>query len=95
MQVNEFRITQEQLERIRALRDDCRWPDRRGSGEVYPDLAGRNPKEKPESVRYEQINAMLLNEFLKERRKVEQPTKDFESKKGRLKRSTLSISGLN
>ena len=63
--------------------------------EVYPDLVGRNPKEKPESVRYEQINAVLLNEFLKERRKVEQPTKDFESKKGRLKRSTLSISGLN
>jgi hypothetical protein len=34
--------------------------------EVYPDLVGRNPKGQPESVRYEQINAMLLNEFLKE-----------------------------
>ncbi len=34
--------------------------------EVYPDLVGRNPKGEPESVRYEQINAMLLNEFLKE-----------------------------
>ena len=34
--------------------------------EVYPDLVGRNPDGKPESVRYEQINAMLLNEFLKE-----------------------------
>jgi septal ring factor EnvC (AmiA/AmiB activator) len=40
--------------------------------EVYPDLVGRNPKEKPESVRYEQINAMLLNEFLKEHCKVEE-----------------------
>jgi hypothetical protein len=40
--------------------------------EVYPDLVGRNPKGEPESVRYEQINAMLLNEFLKEHRKVEQ-----------------------
>lgn len=27
---------------------------------------GRNPKGEPESVRYEQINALLLNEFLKE-----------------------------
>jgi hypothetical protein len=48
--------------------------------EVYPDLVGRNPEGQPESVRYEQINAMLLNEFLKEHRKVEQLTKDFESK---------------
>jgi Chaperone of endosialidase len=34
--------------------------------EVYPDLVGRNPEGEPESVRYEQVNAMLLNEFLKE-----------------------------
>jgi hypothetical protein len=34
--------------------------------EVYPDLVGRNPEGQPESVRYEQINAMLLNEFLNE-----------------------------
>jgi hypothetical protein len=39
--------------------------------EVYPDLVGRNAAGQPESVRYEQINAMLLNEFLKEHRKVE------------------------
>jgi exonuclease VII small subunit len=31
-------------------------------------------------VRYEAVNAMLLNEFLKEHRKVEQLTKDFEAK---------------
>jgi hypothetical protein len=37
-----------------------------------PDLVGRNPSGQPESVRYEQINAMLLNEFLKEHRKVEE-----------------------
>jgi hypothetical protein len=30
-------------------------------------------------VRYDEVNAMLLNEFLKERCKVEQLTKDFES----------------
>jgi uncharacterized coiled-coil protein SlyX len=39
---------------------------------VIPDLVGRNPKGEPESVRYEQINAMLLNEFLKEHRKVQE-----------------------
>jgi hypothetical protein len=39
---------------------------------VYPDLVGRNSIGEPESVRYEQINAMLLNEFLKEHRKVQQ-----------------------
>ena len=36
------------------------------------DLLGRNREGQPESVRYEQINAMLLNEFLKEHRKVEE-----------------------
>ena len=40
--------------------------------EVHPDLVGRNPAGQPESVRYEQINAMLLNEFLKEHRKGEE-----------------------
>jgi uncharacterized coiled-coil protein SlyX len=39
--------------------------------QVYPDLVGRNREGQPESVRYEQINAMLLNEFLKEHKKVE------------------------
>ena len=48
--------------------------------EVHPDLVGRNPEGQPESVRYEQINAMLLNEFLKEHAKVEQLKKDFGSK---------------
>jgi len=40
--------------------------------EVYPDLVGRNARGQPESVRYDQINAMLLNEFLKEHSKVEE-----------------------
>jgi len=40
--------------------------------EVNPDLVGRNPQGQPESVRYEQINAMLLNEFLKEHRRGEE-----------------------
>jgi hypothetical protein len=40
--------------------------------QVYPDLVGRNRDGQPESVRYEQVNAMLLNEFLKEHRKVQE-----------------------
>jgi len=34
--------------------------------EVNADLVARNPKGQPESVHYEMVNAMLLNEFLKE-----------------------------
>jgi hypothetical protein len=39
---------------------------------VNPDLIVRDKEGKPYSVRYDQVNAMLLNEFLKEHRKVEQ-----------------------
>ena len=38
---------------------------------VNPDLVVRDKEGKPYSVRYDQINAMLLNEFLKEHRKNE------------------------
>jgi hypothetical protein len=49
--------------------------------QVYPDLVGRNPEGEPESVRYEQINAMLLNEFLKEHRKNEEQEKTISELK--------------
>ena len=39
---------------------------------VNPDLIVRDKDGKAYSVRYEQVNAMLLNEFLKEHRKVQQ-----------------------
>jgi len=39
---------------------------------VDPDLVARDEQGKPYSVRYEAVNAMLLNEFLKEHRKVEE-----------------------
>src|SRR6202035_3043956 len=48
--------------------------------EVNPDLVVCDEKGEIYSARYDQVNAMLLNEFLKEHRKVEQLTKDFESK---------------
>jgi uncharacterized coiled-coil protein SlyX len=37
---------------------------------VDPDLVVRDNEGKPYSVRYDQVNAMLLNEFIKEHRKV-------------------------
>jgi len=40
-----------------------------------PALVVRNQEGKPYSVRYDQVNAMLLNEFLKEHRKVEEQEK--------------------
>jgi trimeric autotransporter adhesin len=39
---------------------------------VNPDLVVRDKDGKPYSVRYDQVNAMLLNEFLKEHRKVQE-----------------------
>jgi len=39
---------------------------------VNPDLVDRNNKGEVESVRYDAVNAMLLNEFLKAHRKVEE-----------------------
>jgi len=39
---------------------------------VNPDLVARDADGKINTVRYEAVNAMLLNEFLKEHRKVEQ-----------------------
>jgi septal ring factor EnvC (AmiA/AmiB activator) len=39
---------------------------------VNPNLVVRDKDGKVNTVRYEQINAMLLNEFLKEHKRVEQ-----------------------
>ncbi len=38
---------------------------------VNPDLVARDDQGKPYTVRYEAVNAMLLNEFLKEHKKTE------------------------
>jgi uncharacterized coiled-coil protein SlyX len=39
---------------------------------VNPDLVARDEQGKPYTVRYEAVNAMVLNEFLKAHRKVEE-----------------------
>jgi uncharacterized coiled-coil protein SlyX len=40
--------------------------------QVNPDLVTRNDKGEVETVRYDAVNAMLLNEFLKEHRTVQE-----------------------
>jgi Chaperone of endosialidase len=39
---------------------------------VNPDLVARDDQGKPYTVRYDQVNAMLLNEFLKEHREIQE-----------------------
>ena len=46
---------------------------------VNPDLVARDAKGEVYTVRYEAVNAMLLNEFLKEHRKVEELKNDFQA----------------
>ena len=49
---------------------------------VNPDLVARDEQGKPYTVRYEAVNAMLLNEFLKEHRTVQEVrASDAEQKK--------------
>ena len=47
--------------------------------EANPDLVVRDEKGEVYTVRYDAVNAMLLNEFLKEHKKVEELKNDFQS----------------
>jgi hypothetical protein len=46
---------------------------------VNPDLVVRDKEGEPYSVRYDQVNAMLLNEFLKARRQIDMQQKQIEA----------------
>jgi hypothetical protein len=66
---------------------------------ISPDLVTRGADGQAMSVRYDQVNAMLLNEFLKEHRKVEkleelvaQQRKDFEAALSDLKGQIQRVS---
>ena len=66
---------------------------------MNPDLVVRDKEGKPYSVRYDQVNAMLLNEFLKEHSKVEKleatvakQHKDFEAALADLKGQIQKVS---
>jgi len=47
--------------------------------EANPDLVVRDKEGKPYSVRYDQVNAMLLNEFLKARRQIDAQQKQIDA----------------
>src|SRR3954466_1517491 len=58
---------------------------------VNPDLVVRNRNGEIYSVRYDQVNAMLLNEFLKEHRKVETLEATVESLAATVKEQATQI----
>jgi uncharacterized coiled-coil protein SlyX len=53
---------------------------------VNPDLVARDAEGKVYTVRYEAVNAMLLNEFLKEHRKVEDQDRKLEEQQATITR---------
>jgi len=59
--------------------------------EVNPDLVDRDAQGKVYTVRYEAVDAMLLNEFLKEHRKVEQLEKQIEALTAGLQKVSAQI----
>jgi len=62
---------------------------------VNPDLVVRDDEGKVSTVRYEAVNAMLLNEFLKEHRTVQEQQKEIDTLKGELKEQRALIQKVN
>jgi Chaperone of endosialidase len=58
---------------------------------VNPDLVARDEQGKPYTVRYEAVNAMLLNEFLKEHRRNETQQKQIEALTAMVKEQAAQI----
>ena len=58
---------------------------------VDPDLVVFNPEGKPETLRFDSINAMLLNEFLKEHRTVQELKKEIAALTASVKEQAAQI----
>ena len=58
---------------------------------VNPDLVARDAEGKLYSVRYEAVDAMLLNEFLKEHRTVQNQQKEIDALKAELREQKALI----
>ena len=58
---------------------------------VNPALVLPDKEGKPYTVRYDQVNAMLLNEFLKAHRRMEEQDKRIEELTARLKQQASQI----
>ena len=61
---------------------------------IDPDLVIRNDKGEAETVRYEAVNAMLLNEFLKQHRKVEDQERRLQEQERTIARHQVEIHAL-
>jgi len=61
---------------------------------VNPDLVVRDKEGKPYSVRYEQVNAMLLNEFLKEHQAFAEQQRKLEQQGATIARQQKQIEAL-
>jgi hypothetical protein len=61
---------------------------------VSPELITRDEKGNPETVRYEAVNAMLLNEFLKEHRQVQEQKTTIAELKSAMTRQQKQIEAL-
>ncbi len=53
---------------------------------VNPDLVVRDKEGRPYTVRYDAVNAMLLNEFLKEHKRVEEQAREIREQKAAINR---------
>ena len=62
--------------------------------EVNPDLVVRDEKGEIYTVRYDHVNAMLLNEFLKEHRKVQEQNRKLENQDIKIHQQELAIAQL-
>jgi len=62
---------------------------------VNPDLVSRDAEGQPYTVRYEAVNAMLLNEFLKTHRTVQEQQKEIDALKTELKEQRALIQKVN
>src|SRR5262249_7129563 len=58
---------------------------------VNADLVAHDGQGKPYTVRYEAVNAMLLNEFLKEHRTVQEQQKEIDALKAELQEQRALI----
>ena len=58
---------------------------------VDPDLVVYNPEGRPEALRRDSINAMLLNEFLKARRQIDAQQKQIEALSAGLQKVTAQL----
>jgi hypothetical protein len=59
--------------------------------EISPDLVSRDNEGRPQTVRYEAVNAMLLNEFLKEHKKVEAQQSKIEKQQAAISQQDRKI----